>query len=119
MGEGKLAMSFDSESHYGPIYESLGVDAMLEIGSAVYPIRAIDKTEGIMVDIGAQRIAPAATLRMSELSEFGIDAETVDGGLLAMNGFDWRIESHSFRPSPTGEAEGELLLVLNAAGPSG
>ncbi len=108
----------DWVAHYDAIYDALGVPATLTLtdtdGTSA-ELTVIDKTVGVEVgfnDVGVATIAPAADVRMSELAEKSLLAALFEGAALTMNGKDWTVESHEYRPAPTGEAGGELRLVL-------
>ncbi|KQU77705.1 hypothetical protein ASD12_18060 [Mesorhizobium sp. Root102] len=104
--------------HYDALYASpIAVDAVLTVacGNPPETIRAIDKTVGQMIAfnrVDVATIGPAATVRASELAAKGIEPKDVDNGTLAMNGKDWKIINHEPLPAPTGEAGGELRLML-------
>lgn len=95
-------------------YLAFAVDATLTVGTAVMPIRAIDKTQGLEVSEqnNLQTIRPAACLRMSQLLELGIQHPDLVGGSLELNDKVWRIHSHLLRPTPDGELKGEVIVFL-------
>jgi hypothetical protein len=109
--------------HYDALYASpLAVDAVLTVDCGEVPIaiRAIDKTAGIVTGSSGGRfnaevetISPAAAVRAGDLAN--IDKADLHGALLEMNGKTWTVENHTFRPSPTGEGAGEILLILTEA----
>lgn len=105
---------------YDPIYDVLGVPAMLEPKSgftSVVDLTVIDKTAGVEVTegkIGIQSIYPAAVVRMAELAANGVALGDLDQTPIAFNGRAWRIRSHRAVPSPHGEGDGERLLILTA-----
>lgn len=102
---------------YDPIYARLGVSATLtplEPGLSV-SLTVIDKTAGIAIDLGdtsLQTVKPAAAVRMVELSENDLEPADVDGGTITFNGKTWTIKGFMPKPSPNGEADGEVLLFL-------
>lgn len=79
-------------------------------------ISVIDRTSGIDVaglgNIEVKSIRPGAIARMAELTENGITRHDLDGATLEVNGQEWRIQSNQLRPSPAGEAEAEVLMIL-------
>ncbi|RWM32273.1 MAG: hypothetical protein EOR77_21615 [Mesorhizobium sp.] len=106
--------------HYDAIYNNpmIAVDAVLTVacGNPPETIRAIDKTVGQLVNfkgVDVATIGPSACVRVSELAEKGLAADDVDDGVLTLNGKDWTIISHEAIPAPTGEAGGELRLMLS------
>jgi hypothetical protein len=80
------------------------------------PLVVIDKTGGLPigpnVEIGT--VLPGAVLRSSALAESGLDRDALDEAVIAFNGKSWRIASYYPKPVPTGEANGEIVLVLEA-----
>ncbi|TPI13866.1 hypothetical protein [Mesorhizobium sp. B4-1-1] len=107
---------------YGPVYATLGVEAVLTLCGGEPPIAltVLDKTAGIVVG-GQQRdrgrfqaevetIQPAAAVRAAELAN--VDRDKLHGAEIAFNGKCWKIDTHAFRPSPRGEGDGEILLLL-------
>lgn len=113
-------MSLDWQSQLlDPIYDVIGVSARITTASTVKDVTVLDKTAGVALaaadNIEIQSIKPAAIVRMSELSANGLSREALDGAQLALNGSSWTIKSTQPRPSPDGEAKGELYLFLEAA----
>lgn len=106
---------------YNPIYRSpLGVPATITPGSTAEPadVTVIDKTAGLVVPgsgIALETIKPGAVVRMVELAANGIARIDLEGGAITFNGATWKILGTLPRPSPKGEADGELLLILEAA----
>ena len=103
---------------YDPIYLVQGVPASLTlVGGSVFGVTVLDKTSGI--DIGdstaqVQTIKPAAVVRVAELRAAGIVAEYLPKASITFSGFQWKITSTRLRPSPNGENDGELFLILTA-----
>jgi hypothetical protein len=107
----------DWRAHYDAIYGALGVDAVLTLADTAateIELTAVDKTFGIEVlsGPGVATILPAADLRVYELDEADVAVASLDGAAIAFNGRSWRIASHEMRPSPAGEDEGEVRLIL-------
>lgn len=102
---------------YNPVYSALGVRANLTPDGTNVPvaIQAIDKTEGVPVggSVDVQSVVPVATVRMAELIAKGVNMDDVDESLLELNGLVWRVRSHLHKPSPRGQADGEVYLLLS------
>ena len=101
------------------IYASpIAVDAQIEpgTGGTAANIRVIDKTDGIEISDGGQAstmtIKPAVNVRMTELAVNSLGKDDVDGGVIVLNSKRWTVEAHLMRPSPDGEAAGEIILLL-------
>lgn len=107
-----------TETLHNPVYLALGVPADLEPygGSSLVSVTVIDKTAGVeiadssSIDVGT--IRPVAAVRAAELVEKGVALDSLDDGFIAFNGKVWRIKSHIPRPSPHGEADGQVYLIL-------
>jgi hypothetical protein len=100
---------------YGPIYGVLGVPAVLTLcgGEPPLALTAIDKTAGVVIgfkDADVETIRPAADVRAADLA--GIDFSHLRNASLTMNGKDWTVANHAYIPAPTGEANGEIRLIL-------
>lgn len=102
---------------YDPIYLIDGVPVTLTLESVSEPfdqLTALDKTAGVDVgdSVHVQTIRPAATLRVKELASFEIALDDLPGATLEMNEFEWIVQSYRVKPSPKGENDGEVLLLL-------
>lgn len=109
---------------YDPAYELFGVAAELTPPgwTAGADLTVLDKSAGVVVSGGdgaaaagyeIDAVRPAAIVRAVELSASGIVAgDDLDGAALTMNGRTWRIEAHMPKPSPLGEGDGEILMIL-------
>ena len=102
---------------YDPLYASFGTDAVIRcLYSDAFPIRAIDCTSGIEVTEGSgievKTIRPAAIVRMRELTDLGLARDDLEDATLELNGKLWRVKATMPKPAPTGEADGELYLIL-------
>ena len=101
---------------YDPVYTVLGVPCVLTLADtrSFDTLTALDKTEGVDVGDNVQvpTIKPVAAFRMVELRAAGIEAEDVQDATLTMNGFTWTVDNYKFAPSPGGENDGELYLIL-------
>lgn len=111
----------DWSGHYDPIYDALGVAAVLNIAEsgAAYSLTVIDKTGGIALQDGGVEISTvrsACAARAHELVDKGIDVSSLDGSQITFNAKTWRIEQRITRPSPSGEAIGEIYLTLTEVG---
>lgn len=105
---------------YGPIYAVLGAAVTLTLESAtVLELIGLDKTAGAEItvadDASLQTIHPAAVVRMADLAELGVAPEDTMNARITINGQDWIVKSYYPKPSPRGEADGELYLILRAA----
>jgi len=111
--------------HYSAIYDEIGVEAQVLPGNGggAVTVTALDKTSGVVLNDGAgaalnvdfQDIRPGAIIRMSELTAASLVRSDLHGGEITINDVTWHIESSRPRPAPTGEANGELLLILMKA----
>lgn len=108
----------DWSAHYDAIYSALGVVATLTLAvdDSSYSLTALDKTGGIQVgdDASVASVKPAAVVRMYELAEQGVSRSQLGDSRLTINGVEWIIKSTLPRPAPTGEAAGELFLILSS-----
>lgn len=102
---------------YGPIYDTFGVQAVLTPGrpdAAAMTVTVIERTASTDAsdefELGTLR--PGAFVRRHQLTDLGIAPAELDGGTLAFGGRSWRIEAHSPRPGPNGEASGEILMHI-------
>jgi hypothetical protein len=106
----------DWSAHYDTIYAALGVAGTIEIADsdAVFNVTLIDKTGGIQVseDPSVASIKPAAVVRVYELASLGIARAFLTDGTVTLNGASFQITGTLPRPAPTGEAGGELFLIL-------
>jgi hypothetical protein len=112
-------MSVDGAILYGPQYAILGDDAqiLLDDGLTTYPIRAIDKTTGIAVGgtIDVPTIVPAACIYYPDLVALDLVPDQLVDAELTLNGKTWRIDATRPAPGMSGEASGELWLILREA----
>lgn len=112
----------DWVAHYDAIYRLLGVSAVLTIADSgtTFDLTVIDKTAGVEVADGSasrnalpvSTIKPACALRVYELTANGVTLEQTQGAQIAFNGAAWRVENRMMRPSPGGEQQGEVWLIL-------
>ena len=99
-----------------PIYASLGTTTTYLLSDmSEIELVTIDKTTGIEVAEGTldvQTIKPAATVRATDLVEIGITAADLQDAVLELGGREWEVSSYLFKPSPNGENDGEVWLLL-------
>lgn len=110
-------MAVNWRTHYDALYTALGVEAELTpigTGIPVDTIFVIDKTAGVETGDGVtvSSVKPAAAVRYYQLTARGVSRDQLNGSTISFNGGTWIIRSTQLRPSPDGEAEGELLLIL-------
>ena len=103
-------------AHFDPIYADHGVPATLESAAGdSASIVAVDKTAGLPITDArtmVDTIRPVARIRARELEATGIAVTDLTEGHLTLNDQTWRILSYRPRPSPLGEADGEIDLIL-------
>ncbi|TIX27306.1 hypothetical protein [Mesorhizobium sp.] len=105
---------------YEPAYTVFGEAAVLTLddtAGTTLDLTAIDETAGVEVLEGPQvsTIRPCATVRTTELAEKGIAVADLPGAGLTLNGKSWTVYSHQYLPSPKGEAQAEVRLLLEEA----
>jgi hypothetical protein len=101
-----------------PIYASIGVAAVITLadGTTHLPLTALDKTSGVEIGNNAAKvdtIEPAACIRNAEWRAAGQTAIGLEGASIQINGSLWDIVGYKKRPTPNGERDGELLLILS------
>jgi hypothetical protein len=106
-----------TETLLNPIYDSFGVTAeiVLSGGSTVYELIAIDKTSGVDValqGVDSTSIHPAIVCRMAELLELDLTPADLRSAEVTINGGSWNVIAYYPKPSPLGESDGELYLML-------
>ena len=106
----------DWQTHYDPIYNALGVPATLaSAGGQSAAVTAVDKTGGVSIPdprTQIETVRPVARIRARELQSNSIAVSDLPEGTLLINGQTWRIKSYRPLPSPGGEADGEIELIL-------
>lgn len=106
---------------FDPIYTIQGVPVKLTLATGLEftSLTALDKTAGINTgnDVQVPTLEPAAGFRMRELLDNGISLKQLPDATLEMNGFVWTVASYKLRPSPRGENEGEVFLLLSEKRP--
>lgn len=111
-----------SRTALGPIYRTIGVPATLTVDGVDYPaigappLKVLDKTSGVALGgpIEVETIRPAATVRVNDLLNLGLDIDRLDRQFLLMNGSNFLITSSKPMPSPNGKLDGEIYLFLEA-----
>ncbi|WP_027037882.1 hypothetical protein [Mesorhizobium ciceri] len=121
---------------YAPIYATLGVDAVLTVACGDPPIKTgadggpllvLDKTAGSSAsfgnganrnglnfsDVNVMTIRPAAMVRATDLAD--VESAKLRDAQITFNGKTWRVMDHEPVPAPTGEGQGEIRLILEAA----
>jgi hypothetical protein len=106
----------DWQTHYDPIYNTLGVPAELaSAGGQSATITAVDRTSGVSIPdprTQIETVRPVARVRARELEQSGIPVADLPEGQITFNGQTWRIKTYQPMPSPAGEADGEIMLIL-------
>lgn len=109
-----------SATLYGPVYRTQGVPVQLTVGATVYPLsgtlRFLDKTAGLQLPgtLEVETVQPVAMGRVKDIVALGLTLDDLDDATLLMNGKTWLVKSHRPMPSPGGEADGEVALLLEA-----
>lgn len=107
---------------YSPIYNSfLCSDATFRppIGGTTKSLRVFDATTGIPIpDTRTQieTVRPVCFVRAAELTQKSIALADLPESLITFNGNTWRIKANRAIPSPSGEADGEIMLILLSEG---
>lgn len=97
---------------YGPVFAMQAVTGVLApFGGGPHDIATLDDTAGVEVE-GAETLLPVAHVLFSDLAARNIAPDTLDDGTIAINGRTWRIDSHRLEPSPSGQAQGMVMLLL-------
>lgn len=102
---------------YSTLYSAFGVSATLTAGSGpAITVTVNDLTKGIDIpdpaNPGVKTLRPVARVRRSELDDKGVDRNDLDNASLELNGNSWTVLAWGPRPSPNGEADGEIELIL-------
>jgi hypothetical protein len=95
-------------SFFGPQYAVYGRPAVLQLGVGTFE-------DLVAIDIVLETVRPHARMLRGDLDDRGILVEQLDGGSIALNGKVWTIMAHQAKPSPNGEADGEVWLMLEGA----
>ena len=100
---------------YAPLYATLGVDAVIRgVYFDTFPVRVMDMTSGIEIGdlVGVKSIQPAAVVLASSITGNGLSREDLEGVTLELAEKLWRVKATMPKPSPVGEAHGEIYLIL-------
>jgi len=100
-----------------PIYGVFGVDAVLTLGDTAETeaaVTVIDKTAGVDAgdNVPTGTLLPGAVIRVSDLTAHSLTRADLDGASVTFSGNTWRIASHFPKPVPSGEAQGEIMMIL-------
>lgn len=102
---------------YDPLYNSaLGSEAILN-GSTTLTV--VDRTEGVgITDARTQieTVRPVCFVRARELATRGIAVADLPEALISFNGNIWRVKAYRVIPSPYGESDGQVMLILLSEG---
>jgi hypothetical protein len=107
----------DWVAHYDTIYAALGVPGTIEIAATneVFDVTVMgNKLEGVQVseEPTVASIKPVVPVRMYELAALGINRESLTGAIVTFSGASFQVTATIPRPGPTGEAGGELYLIV-------
>jgi hypothetical protein len=101
---------------FGPIYACWGVPAVLTTADgAFFELTAIDMTTGQSGVAGPselETVRPSALMLQGDLTDAGVDMDSLDDCTLTLNNVTWDITGYRPRPSPNGEADGEVDIFL-------
>lgn len=105
---------------YAPAYTVYGTTASLTLASGgdPIPLTVIDKSSGLEVEMDSDSgvrtptLVPAALVQVAELTSAGVTRKQLRRATLEMNGKTYRVENSLPRPVASGEADGELALML-------
>ena len=102
---------------YSAVHDVLAVTATLTpSGGDPVEIEVIDKTAGVEVQgpgsLGMPTVEPAAVVRSVVLADAGLTRSDLPRATLVLNGVTYRVKSSRPRPSPGGEADGEVMMYL-------
>jgi hypothetical protein len=106
------------QKFYTPKYKAWGIAATLTpSGGEAKTVTVINLTKGVEVSAAGalNTIRPAADIRVPELISSGITRSQLRGAVLSISGKDWSVRDHESRPSPRGEDDGEIRLLLTTA----
>jgi len=101
---------------YGPIYGFHGVDALITTTAGNVSVVVLDRTYGASEKLGhgmvVETITPMCRVRMPELMSQISSLALLDMASVIFSNRSWRIRSYEPKPSPNGEDDGELELML-------
>lgn len=102
----------------GPHYAvGWGVPATLTVDTVPFEITALDMTAGVGLSgpVEVETVRPSARIRAVDLADLGLVVGQLDDAAIELNGKSWTIIAHRMLPSPSGEADGEVALMLEGA----
>jgi hypothetical protein len=108
---------------YGPIYGFHGVDALITTPAGNVSVLVLDRTAGSSEKLGhgmiVETVTPMCRVRMPELAgglaALNATITALDMASVIFSNRSWRIRSYEPKPSPNGEDDGELELILTIA----
>jgi len=105
---------------YGPVFDVLGVEAVLTLDltdAEPVALTVYDGTSGVEIGDPAlvSTIRPVADVRATELAENSLSVAQLRHATLAFNGKSWTVMNHQYTAAPTGEGQGLVRLILEAA----
>lgn len=106
----------------GPIYSLIGVTTQFALNNdEIIELVALDKTSGVPTldssspHVDTATIRPCCIIRMSDLIDLNLQPSDLMEAVLEMNGTSWIVKSYFPRPSPGGQNDGELYIILMEA----
>lgn len=101
---------------YDPVYRVLGVAAVLDLGtdgevSLTVIYKAPSENVGDVVLVATN--PPSCRVRMRELAAKDVTRADLDGRIITLNQKTYTVVNTELLPAPTGEADGELRMVLS------
>lgn len=106
---------------YNPLYESMICsDATLFSAAGLnVSLRVFDATTGLPIPDArtqVETVRPVCFVRTAELTQKNVAIADLPESLITFNGNTWRIKANRAVPSPAGEADGEVMLILLSEG---
>jgi len=102
-----------------PIYTAFGVTISFALSNDdVVEIRGLDKSGGVEVStsvVDVPSVRPACIIRMYDLLSLELAPDDLVDAVLELNGVSWVVTSYFPKPSPFGESDGELYILLSEA----
>jgi hypothetical protein len=62
-----------------------------------------------------ETVRPVAAVMVSQLTGLGVMLTELDNSTITFNGNTWTVNAWRLKPSPNGESDGEVLLVLEGS----
>lgn len=101
---------------FAPLYSVFGTSATLTpSGGSAVVLTVVDQSAGReLVDLNtdAPVVYPVAAVRASVLDAAGVELSDLRGAALTMNGRTWSVDTFREMPSPFGQTDGEVLMIL-------